>query len=441
MIAATGGVSPGGTRYAMPCPALLQHLPIWYPGREDGVGKKAENQMDANPKFSDIIILSILPRGTEAEEFDCSPTLHWIEQDDEWYFSPFAEHIEPDGLLELVGERKSDVLLSVLDYGKNPYLPDAQQAEDLTWLALQIASTFKTIPDNPRNVAILPAVSSEGLDIASALVSAGASILYTNADAFRDYPLAVPFDSIVPVESLPEEYHDDGDEANRNGFCYLGAVPDDVAGDMARVELEIANGSNCYDLGYEFQIYHSWRKDFMEFLSFGREEVRGVGCIGRVNAEFFFSVPSLLRRKWPGYERYHAAVLRARDVFHLWEVGNALHERETGEDFWIVDGISRARQPEPEPIEDDDPRFFADPAARPFRDHLSYDKPDPSWIDDDVRLAMWQRRAEEIGIRSLVDAYYDGVPYEDLVTKKEEDISGVVRQADDCLLVPLYVRG
>ena len=386
--------------------------------------------------FKDVVLLTVLPRGTDADEYDCSPALHWIEQHERGYFSPFAEHILPEQIVDLTAQRKEDVLVSVIDYTRDCNLADEWQGKNLVRRAMQAGLAFKTIPEEPRNVIIIPG-THEGVRLARKLISLDATMLYSNAEAFRHVPAAVPFNSF---RVFPPDYKSEDDE--REDFCYLGTIPEEVKHDFLIAELENINGNNCFDLALEFGIKHSWRTDLMDFLSFGQEEVKGIGSMGHVNTDVYFSIPISIRQSWEGYDYYHAAAQRAQDVFYLWEVGQAMYASETGEPFNNLKEGKRERAAKESDgkssrVEEEAPEY-ADPDARPYLDNLNYDAPDDSWIDDEETLERWKRRAEEIGIEALIDAYYSGVPMEDIIGGSDGEL-GMYSDGSGRSIVPLFI--
>ena len=347
----------------------------------------------AGTTIDDVIIMTLVPKSVKADVHDSSPTIYWTDQSGEQEFGGFSERLAPAGVFDLVGKKKSNVFLSVLDTGKNRYFADRISEEQLSWLALQAASSFGTLPSSAADVVIIPAGDDAGLAIADRLVSLGASILYTNAEHFREFPLAIPFDSFVPSAELSEEDWRPADalEHHAGDFSYIGEIPQSALHDFSSAELASINAINSFALGFEFDISLPWNEDLLAFLSFGRE-TPGIGSTQKINMNLFYSIPLTLRRALPGYGYFHGAAIRADAVFNLWRVGNGLYDRETGDGF---KGYS-----------------------------------DTSWSrgTKSRNRESWLRKAEECGIKSLVDAYYDGIPYEDIASGAQGSFEALLRE-------------
>ena len=337
--------------------------------------------MGYGERYDRIDIMSVVPPKAGADERNASFTVYWAEQDDDGFFSDYAEHLNPDDVVWLVRKRKSDVYLTVIDESKDSRLGIDYENQQMSWIALQAAAAFGKVPRTIRNVVIIPQ-SRRNLKLARKLVSLGAVFLYTNSDALRDLHPMIPGDAISSLEKLPKEDFIPGDhlEYHAGYFCYVGEIPAHLLDDFAQFELETTNCGDCFMLEHDYGIPLSGREDIVKFLSFGLDEVSGSRNIPHVTTELVLSIPFSIRRAWPGYTRYHNAAIRAKDVFNLWRAGNDLYDGDTGRGFGNIpeDKLERAGQA-------------------------------------DI-LAYWQGRAEECGIKSMVEAYYSGIPYEDIVS-------------------------
>ena len=400
-------------------------------------------------KYDDIIIKTILPLGTKADEYDCWPALHWISQEEDGYFSPFAEQLQPEDIVRITQKRRNAVLLSVIISSENRY------KEDLSLLALQAAISFDVLPVHPRNVAILPG-GHDGCRLARKLMSLGAVILYTDAEELRSAPMLLPFSSFQAAEHIPQELRlsTSGYRFEDEDICYLGAVP--TPQDMENIlkyDFENMNGNNCFDLGFEFGIYHPWRADFMDFLSFGLEPIKGTQCFCHTNKHFYHSIPKARIENAPGYAKYQEATKRAGEVFQLWEIGQAMYfanvdEEEEDEDDETVpaaengkafDEVSASDDGETDaaPTWSEKEDEVADPDARPYM-YLHENDVNSERRSSPEALSEFHKKAEKMGIKDLVEAYYSGVSFEDLVGDTAEELGFVLDTDGGGSIVPLF---